>query len=62
MEDVSKNQKISIQEAEEHYQASKKNYCIEGSESHLAYYREKFPQHYSILLNNTSPKTVLNGK
>ncbi|QLG44684.1 hypothetical protein [Costertonia aggregata] len=57
MEDVSKNPEISVQEAEEHYQASKSNYCIEGGESHLTYYRDKYPQHYAMLLNNVSPKT-----
>lgn len=48
--------KISLLEAEEHYQSSKDNYCIEGGESHLAYYREKHPQYYAVLLDNVSSK------
>ena len=43
---------ISIQEAEEHYQLSSKNYTIESGESHLAYYREKYARYYHILLEN----------
>lgn len=46
--------KISVKEAEAHYQSSKENYTIEGAESHLAYYRDKYPQHYSVLLGNVS--------
>ncbi|WP_185956525.1 hypothetical protein [Changchengzhania lutea] len=43
---------ISLQEAEEHYQLSSENYTIESAESHLAYYREKHPLYYQVLLNN----------
>ncbi len=43
---------ISTQEAEEHYQLSSENYTIESGESHLAYYREKHPLYYYVLLNN----------
>ena len=43
---------ISIEEAEEHYQLSSENYTIESGESHLAYYREKHPLYYDVLLNN----------
>ena len=41
--------KISVEEAEVHYQSSKENYIIEGAESHLAYYREKHPEYYALL-------------
>ena len=34
------------------YQSSSENYTIEGAESHLAYYRDKNPEHYQVLLNN----------
>ena len=43
---------ISLQEAEEHYQLSSENYNVDSGESHLAYYREKHPFYYQILLNN----------
>ena len=56
MKDVSKNSKISVKEAETHYQSSKENYAIDGTESHLAYYREKYHQHFEVLLNNVSSK------
>ena len=52
MKRVSEKSKISPQEAEIHYQSSKENYNIEGAESHLAYYREKHPIYYSLLLKN----------
>lgn len=51
MKRVSENSNISLQEAEEHYQLSSENYTIEGAESHLAYYRDKHPMYYNILLN-----------
>lgn len=44
--------KISVKEAEAHYQSSKENYAIEGAESHLAYYRDKYPEHYNVLSQN----------
>ena len=44
--------KISVKEAELHYQSSKENYTIEGAESHLAYYREKHPAYYAVLSQN----------
>ncbi len=44
--------KISVEEAEVHYQSSKENYTIEGAESHLAYYREKHPEYYALLSQN----------
>ena len=43
---------ISFQEAEEHYQLSSKNYDVDSGESHLAYYREKHPLYYQVLLDN----------
>ena len=51
MKRVSKKPKISLQEAEMHYQSSE-NYNIDGGESHFAYYRDKYPNHYKVLLEN----------
>ncbi|WP_299555271.1 hypothetical protein [Seonamhaeicola sp.] len=42
---------ITLQEAEAHYDSSRIKYNIEGAESHLAYYRDKHPDYYTILLN-----------
>ena len=50
MEQASKHQDISLEEAREHYQHSRDIYDIECGEGHLAYYREKYPFYYSILL------------
>lgn len=50
MKKVSSKPEVSLQEAEDHYQSSRRNYTIDGSESHLAYYREKHPVYYSLLL------------
>lgn len=44
--------KTSVKEAEAHYQSSKENYRIKGAESHLAYYREKYPEYYALLSQN----------
>ncbi len=52
MKQVSEKTKISPQDAEIHYQSSKENYDIVGAESHLAYYREKHPIYYAVLLQN----------
>ena len=52
MKRVSEKPKISLQEAEKHYQSSSKNYDIDSGESHLAYYREKHPIYYAVLLQN----------
>lgn len=52
MKQVSEKPNISLQEAEEHYRLSSENYNIESAESHLAYFREKHPLYYHILLNN----------
>ncbi|WP_179367602.1 hypothetical protein [Winogradskyella forsetii] len=52
MKRVSKKPKISLQEAEMHYQSSGENYQVDSGESHLAYYRDKHPNHYQILKEN----------
>ncbi len=52
MKRVSQSSKIPLQDLEKHYQSSSENYNIEGAESHLAYYREKYPMYYSVLLQN----------
>lgn len=52
MKRVLEKPKISLQEAEVHYQSSKENYTIKSAESHLAYYREKHPIYYAVLLQN----------
>ena len=52
MKEVPTKAKISVKEAEAHYQSSKQNYKIESAESHLAYYREKHPIYYAVLLRN----------
>ena len=52
MKQLSEKPKISLQEAEVHYQSSKENYTIESAESHLAYYREKHPAHFAVLSQN----------
>lgn len=52
MKQVSEKSNISLQEAEKHYQLSRENYTIEGAESHLAYYRDKHPAYYQVLLNS----------
>ncbi|WP_343487365.1 hypothetical protein [Allomuricauda sp. d1] len=51
MKDATKA-KISVKEAEAHYESSRANYTIEGAESHLAYYREKHPEYYALLSQN----------
>lgn len=52
MKNVALEPGVSLQEAEKHYQLSSDNYTIESGESHLAYYREKYPLYYQVLLNN----------
>ncbi len=52
MKQLSEKSKNSLKEAEVHYQSSKENYTIESAESHLAYYREKHPIYYAVLLQN----------
>jgi hypothetical protein len=44
--------KITLQEAEALYDSSRMNYSIEGAESHLAYFRDKYPGYYAVLLQN----------
>jgi|TARA_R100000935_G_C2822506_1_gene160504 hypothetical protein len=52
MKRVSEQSKISLQEAEMHYEKSSENYSIDSGEGHIAYYRDKYPQHYKMLLND----------
>ncbi|GAL64566.1 MULTISPECIES: hypothetical protein [Flavobacteriaceae] len=52
MKQVSEKPSISLQEAEEHYRVSSENYDVDSGESHLAYYREKHPENYQVLLTN----------
>ncbi len=52
MKRVSEKPKISLQEAEKHYQSSSENYDIDSGESHLAYYRDKHPSYYQVLSEN----------
>lgn len=42
--------KLSSTELNEHYNFSKANYDIGGGESHLEFYRDKYPEHYDRLL------------
>lgn len=41
-----------LSEIEKHYEESRRHYDIEG-ESHLEYYKSKFPDNYKILENGT---------
>lgn len=43
---------LSKEELNDHYEKSRSNYNIQG-ESHLEYYRNKFPDHYSQLKEHT---------
>jgi|TARA_B110000858_G_scaffold130571_1_gene148458 hypothetical protein len=52
MKQISEAPNVSLKEAEEHYRLSSENYTIEGGESHLAYYREKHPTYYQVLLDS----------
>ncbi len=52
MKRVSEKPKISLQEAEMHYQKSSENYKVDSGESHLAYYRDKHPAQYKTLKEN----------
>ena len=52
MKRVSEQSKISLQEAEMHYEKSSENYSIDSAESHMAYYRDKHPSNYKVLLEN----------
>lgn len=52
MKQVSEKPSISLQEAKEHYRLSSENYDVDSGESHLAYYRDKHPANYQVLLTN----------
>jgi len=54
MKRVSEKTKISLQQAEMHYEQSSENYNIDGGESHFAYYRDKYPLNYQTLLKHYS--------
>lgn len=43
---------LSLELCETHYQKSRANYSIKDGDSHLAYYREKYPNHYKTLFNS----------
>jgi len=47
--------KLSLEEVTEHYESSRANYNIPSAETHLAYYRDKYPVNYKILLNSLNP-------
>ena len=52
MKQVSEKSNVSLQEAEAHYQLSCENYDVDSGESHLAYYRDKYPANYQVLLDS----------
>ncbi|WP_298554335.1 hypothetical protein [uncultured Algibacter sp.] len=52
MKHVSEKPNMSLQEVEEHYRVSSENYDVDSGESHLAYYREKHPANYQVLLDS----------
>jgi len=52
MKQVSEKSNMSLQEAEEHYRLSSDNYDVDSGESHLAYYRDKHPTNYQVLLDS----------
>jgi len=52
MKQVSEKPNMSLQEAEQHYQSSSENYDVDSGESHLAYYRDKHPANYQVLLDS----------
>lgn len=52
MKQALQNPEIPLHEVEKRYELSRENYTIESSESHLAYYRDKHPVYYQILLNS----------
>lgn len=54
MNQVTPNQKISKNALKEHYQKSRANYDIESGESHLAYYRDKYPLYFKLLIIATN--------
>ncbi|WP_156113379.1 hypothetical protein [Wocania ichthyoenteri] len=52
MKQVSEKPDMTLQEAEEHYQLSSEKYDVDSGESHLAYYRDKHPSNYQVLLDS----------
>tara|TARA_R110002049_G_scaffold309199_1_gene518490 strand:- start:2563 stop:2724 length:162 start_codon:yes stop_codon:yes gene_type:complete len=52
MKQVFEKPNMSLQEAEDHYQLGSENYDVDSGESHLAYYRDKHPAIYQVLLDN----------
>ena len=52
MKQVTEKFNMSLQEVEEHYLLSSENYDVDSGESHLAYYREKHPANYQVLLDS----------
>ncbi len=52
MKQVSEKPDTTLQEAEEHYQLSSEKYDVDSGESHLAYYRDKHPSNYQVLLDS----------
>lgn len=52
MKQVSEKPNMSLLEVEEHYRVSSENYDVDSGESHLAYYREKHPANYQVLLDS----------
>lgn len=57
MKSTSTVSNIPLKEIEEHYRLSRENYDVESGESHLAYYREKHPIYYRLLLNSLKKET-----
>jgi len=45
----------SLEEVTRHYESSRANYNIPSAETHLAYYRDKYPVNYEILRNSLNP-------
>ncbi|MEX0313079.1 MAG: hypothetical protein AB3N18_02805 [Allomuricauda sp.] len=54
MKTTSETSNITLEEAGAHYASSRKNYDLDGGESHLAYYRDKYPEYYTILIDGTT--------
>ncbi|MBV7269586.1 hypothetical protein [Winogradskyella luteola] len=52
MKQVTEKFNMSLQEVEEHYRLSSENYDVDSGESHLAYYRDKHPVNYQVLLDS----------
>lgn len=52
MKQVSEKTNMSLKKAEEHYQLSSENHDVDSGESHFAYYRDKHPSNYQVLLDS----------